>query len=631
MTSVAHKFKFFLWTALAVVIGVGLASAGLRAAEYKQAPSLETGDNSASVIETGATEPKFFYFIKSDKPQLKVSAKAYLVGDLDTGEIILKKNENAKLPIASVSKLITAFVAKELPSEEGTAIVSKTALATYGKNGNLRAGEKISLSHLFYPLLLESSNDSAEVIAEFFGREMFLSKMNQLAELLELPNTAFADPSGLSSSNQSSVSDLFKIAGYIQKEKPEIFDISKKGGFVTAAHTWSSSNQFRLEKGYLGGKSGYTAPAKETVISLFSLPLAEDGDRNIVITLLGSDSRYRDVQSILKYLRNNVYYGGEQDAQSAWVKQKEGVPEIKEPDFLTLSFLGDVMLDRGVRQSVIKNFAGDYSHLFKNLEDLKKSDFVFANLEGTATDEGEDLGSLYSFHMDPSVIPALRGAGVDVLSVANNHVGDWGKDAFRDTLARLRENEILYTGGGESADEAEEPVVAERYGMRIGYLGFSDVGPDFMQANGGAGILSAKNPRFSEIIKNASEKVDYLIVSFHWGDEYVTTHNARQESLAYTAIDNGAKLVIGHHPHVIQDVETYKNGFIAYSLGNFIFDQGFSQNTMQGMWLEMKLHKTGEMEYKKNIVKLNRLFQPDSVVPGKLEKIEFQKLETVVD
>lgn len=623
-----QKIKFFLWTLVAVIAGVTLATALLRAAEYKKAEPL---DNFPVTAATEApTETKFFYFIKTEGAKPKVSAKAYLVGDLDTGEVILKHNEEERLPIASISKLVTALVAKEL-GPEAEAAVSKTALATYGKNGNLRAGEKLPVYQLMYPLLLESSNDASEVIAESFGRNVFIQKMNQLGDLLELKNTSFSDPSGLSVGNQSSASDLFKIAGYIRKDSPEIFEITTKGGFVTPRHTWFSSNQFRRTEGYLGGKSGFTVPAKQTAVSLFSLPLAEEGSRNIAVTLLGSQNRYQDVQTILKFLRNNVYYGGEQDAAAEWVKQKEGVPDLtdqlREPDFLTLSFLGDIMLDRGVRSSVTKNFAGDYSALFAKLEDLKKSDMVFANLEGPASDEGEDKGSLYSFRMDPSVIPALRGAGIDVLSVANNHVGDWGEVAYKDTLARLRENEILYTGGGESTREAEEPVVVERYGMRIGYLGFSDVGPDWMAANGGVGILSAKNPRFAGIIKNASEKVDFLVVSFHWGDEYTTTHNSRQETLAYEAIDNGAKLVIGHHPHVMQEVETYKQGLIAYSLGNFIFDQGFSEGTMQGMWLEVKLHRNGEMEYKKNIIKLNRLFQPDTIVPGKPEKIEFQKLE----
>ena len=127
------------------------------------------------------------------------------------------------------------------------------------------------------------------------------------------------------------------------------------------------------------------------------------------------------------------------------------MPDIKDPNFVTLAFGGDIMLDRGVKSSVIKNFNGDYSALFTKTKDLsdifKKSDIVFANLEGTVSDIGIDQKNLYSFRMDPSVIPALKGAGLSILSIANNHIGDWGLPAFTDTLSRLKENEILYTGG----------------------------------------------------------------------------------------------------------------------------------------------------------------------------------------
>jgi poly-gamma-glutamate synthesis protein (capsule biosynthesis protein) len=170
--------------------------------------------------------------------------------------------------------------------------------------------------------------------------------------------------------------------------------------------------------------------------------------------------------------------------------------------------------------------------------------------------------------------------------------------------------------------------------MKIGYLAFSDVGPTWMKASDASpGILLASDPRFNEIIKNAASKVDYLIVSFHFGEEYKTIHNERQKYLAHKAIDAGAKIIIGNHPHVMQDTETYSTksctqgscvGFIAYSLGNFIFDQYFSEDTMQGMLLEIKLNRDGTMSINKNIVKLNKVFQPDKIIFGKEEKIKFQ-------
>ncbi len=622
-----HKIKFVVWIIFAAMIGIMCALVFYKVAGYEriQNEKPSQGASAASPVEE-IKAPKSFYFIKDPNKMPKVSAEAYIIGDLDTGEIILKKKEEQKFPIASVSKLMTVLTATELPKEKDSASVSKNALKTYGENGGFHTGEKIKLSDIFYPLLLESSNDAAEIIAEYFGRDNFLQKMNQEAQRLLMPSTTFKDPSGLSPENISTARDLFTLAGYIKKEQPGILEITKNRSYSNKAHYWYSNNQFLHDDGYLGGKSGYTDEARQTVVSNFALPLAQIGDRNVSIVLLHTPDRKKDVESIIKYLKKNVYYGGILDAKSAWVKTKEGVPEIAEPDFVKLAFLGDIMLDRGVKSSVRKNFNGDYSALFANMGELNKNDIVFANLEGPASNVGDDKHNLYSFRMDPETIPALKGSGIDILSVANNHVGDWGREAYADTLSHLKENEILYAGGGMTEQEAEEPTIIEKNDMKIGYLAFSDKGPDWMSASDDeAGLLLTSNPHFDEIIQNASKQVDYLVVSFHFGEEYQAKHNERQEYLAHKAVDDGAKLIIGAHPHVMEDFEVYKNSYIAYSLGNFIFDQKFSVNTMQGMLLEIKLNKNGSMSTTKNIVKLNSVFQPDKIIKGKEEKIKFEK------
>ena len=575
--------------------------------------------------ELEKTKSQYFYVNKDTNGQPKVSAQSFLVGDLNTGEVILAKNQDKKFPIASVSKLMTALVAKEITNPNDIAQVSKTALATYGKNGELKLGEKIKIADLIYPLLLESSNDAAEVLAQYFGRDSFISKMNQEAEKIKMTSTSFEDPSGLSPNNQSTASDIFKLAGYLMQQQPDLLKITTERSYSNKKHSWSNISQFLGKDGYLGGKSGYTDAALQTVVSLFSLPLGKTGYRPIAITLLQSSDRYKDVETILKYLKKNIYYGGEADANTNWVQEKIGMPDIKDPNFVTLALAGDIMLDRGVKNSVIKNFNNDYSALFEKLDILKKSDISFADLEGTASDQGTDQKNLYSFRMDPAIIPALKGAGISILSIANNHVGDWGRIAYIDTLARLKENEILYTGGGNDKTEAQTPTIIEKYGMKIGFLGFSDKGPDYMAADTDkAGILLANDPDFDEIIKNASKQVDYLVVSFHFGEEYQTKHNARQEYLAHRAVDDGAKIIIGSHPHVIEDTEIYKNSFIAYSLGNFVFDQSWSKNTMQGMLLEIKLNRDGSMTAKKDTTQLNSVFQIDKIIKGKEEKVKFQ-------
>jgi poly-gamma-glutamate synthesis protein (capsule biosynthesis protein) len=628
------KIKLIFFVIFSVLTGIIFSSFLFSIFDDKGV--VESKNSQASLIEVIAPkEEKFQYFYTNKEASAgpKVSAKAFLVGDLDTGEVIVSKNQDKKLPIASVSKLMTAVVATEIAKPEDTTTISKKALDTYGTNGALRLGEKIQISDLLYPLLLESSNDAAEAVALHFDREDFISKMNQKADGLKMSGTSFEDPSGLSPNNQSTVSDIFKLTGYIAKQQPSLIDITTKRSYSNKKHSWSNISQFLGKDGYIGGKSGYTDAARQTVVSLFSLPLGQNTSRPIAITLLGSTDRKRDVESILKYLEKNIYYGGKADANTDWVEEKVGIPSIKDPNFVMLAFAGDIMLDRGVESSVIRNFGGNYSMLFekeKGLSDIfKKADIAFANLEGPASDQGADQKNLYSFRMDPSVIPALRGVGLSVLSVANNHAGDWGRLAYADTLTRLKENEIFYTGGGQNKTEAETPIIIEKYGMKIGYLAFSDVGPNWMEAGAEkAGVLLANNPRFDEIINTASKQVDYLVVSFHFGDEYKEKHNQRQETLAHRAIDNGAKIVIGHHPHVTQDTETYKNGFIAYSLGNFIFDQSWSKPTMQGMILEIKLNRDGSMVVQKNATQLNSAFQLDKITPGKEEIIKLEEIQT---
>ncbi|MBI5139298.1 CapA family protein [Candidatus Nomurabacteria bacterium] len=570
-----------------------------------------------------------YYFTKNKKQKPNIGALSYVVGDLNTGKIILAKNQNKKFPIASVSKLMTALVLEDLGSDSGMARISKSALSTEGSNGSFVLNEQIKISDLLYPLLLESSNDAAEAIAEYASRDVFIKKMNDKAEELGLASTSFSDPSGLSPLNQSTSFDLFQLAKYVKDKKPDLLTKTTNKSYSNKKHIWFNNSQFLRHREYEGGKSGYIDEALQTGVFIFSIPLGEE-KHSVAISILHSKDRYNDIENILSYLKKNIYYGTEESANTAWIKEGAREQEKKEFDSVTLAFVGDIMLDRGVKSSVLKNFAGDYSKLFEKLEILKKSDIVFGNLEGTASDKGRDGGSLYSFRMDPGVIPALKGAGFGVLSVANNHVGDWGINSYTDTLTRLKENEIFYTGGGMTESEAEQPVVIEKQGIKVGYLAFSDKGPDWMRAGiARPGLLLASNPRFDEIIKNAKNMVDFLVVSFHFGEEYQDVHNERQEYLAHRAIDNGAKIVVGHHPHVAQDSEIYKNGYIIYSLGNFIFDQVFSKKTMEGTLLEIKLNEVGEMVTKKNTVMLSKFFQPENVIEGKEEKFILEEVKKI--
>lgn len=285
------------------------------------------------------------------------------------------------------------------------------------------------------------------------------------------------------------------------------------------------------------------------------------------------------------------------------------------PAPVTLVFVGDVMMDRGVKRSIVNNFAGDYTALFVHTPYLAAADIAFANLEGPVGTTGRNVGSKYSFRMDPKVVPALRAAGIDVVSFANNHVGDYSRETFDETLKHLSAESILYAGAGSTYADATMPRVIDVRGTRIGYLAATDVGPAWLAATATqSGVLLASDAHLPSIIANAKEQVDVLIVSFHFGDEYAPA-NARQALLAHRAIDSGADIIIGHHPHVMEHIETYKGKPIFYSLGNFIFDQYFSAHTMRGMVATVRIDpQTKELTTSTAVSPLSRQFIPGQTI-----------------
>lgn len=540
--------------------------------------------------------PKATYHLIDEGDLPDVGAFAYVVGDADTGEVIVEKNAEEISPIASVTKLMTALVSLEELDQSGMAKVSGKALGTLGESGALRQGEKLKISDLLYPLLLVSSNDAGEVLAEFKGRDKFLSLMNQKAELIGMGETNYEDPSGLSANNYSTAHDLFTLTHYLFTNHRTVFDITNLDKYSAAGRTWSNANRFSRRDDYLGGKTGYTDKAKRTGVALFKTAFPGYEDRNIAIILLKTDNRTEDINRILAYLKDNVSFSYDK-------------PE-KDDGEVTLGFVGDIMMDRGVKTSVYKNFGGDYRDMFENAKFLKQPDIMFANLEGPISDKGTNVGSKFSFRFEPAVAAAVKDSGIDIVSFANNHVGDWSSDAFLDTLGRLGEANILFTGAGETYELAKKPTIIERDGIRVGYLGVSDVGPDWLKAGATTpGILLASDPNLPKIIAEAKANVDVLIVSAHWGDEY-KKHTARQESLAKKMIDAGANIVVGHHPHVAQDIAEYKDGLIIYSLGNFIFDQYFSPETMRGAFVEVTIGKDGVVSHEEHVVQLNDMYQP---------------------
>jgi len=282
---------------------------------------------------------------------------------------------------------------------------------------------------------------------------------------------------------------------------------------------------------------------------------------------------------------------------------------------ITIFVVGDIMLDRGVEYKIGEEGKGDYSFPFlKIAEELRRADFVFGNLEGPISDKGQKVGSIYSFRADPKAVEGLKYAGFDILSVANNHIFDYGREALEDTFKRLKEAGIEYVGGGFDEKEAYSPLIKEINGTKIGFLAYTNLGPEAWEATEGkSGIawIDEKNlEKIKKGIEAAKQKSDVLIVSLHSGEEYAANPTSFQTSFARFAIDTGADLVVGHHPHVVQKIERYKDGWIAYSLGNFVFDQNFSANTMEGINLKITIKNKKIESIFPQKIKISDSFQP---------------------
>lgn len=265
-----------------------------------------------------------------------------------------------------------------------------------------------------------------------------------------------------------------------------------------------------------------------------------------------------------------------------------------------LFFVGDIMLSRAIGQGMERE--GDYTYPFRLVHDeLTTADILFGNLESPISNQGSNVGSIYSFRADPRSVEGLVFAGFDVLSFANNHVGDYGPTALLDTLDRLRSAGLRVVGAGEIQHEAHTPQVVEVNGLRIAFFAYTNIAPaHYLEADAEPAVA---NIVIEEIVQDIAQaknvyNADLVVASYHWGEEYQTHRSGWQERVARETIDAGADLVIGHHPHVVQEVERYHDGVIAYSLGNFVFDQNFSPDTQRGLALRIQISdgKVGAVE-----------------------------------
>jgi poly-gamma-glutamate synthesis protein (capsule biosynthesis protein) len=258
------------------------------------------------------------------------------------------------------------------------------------------------------------------------------------------------------------------------------------------------------------------------------------------------------------------------------------------------------MLARRVGQRMAA--AGDFAApLRPTARRLAAADLTIGNLESTLSRAGRPQQGNDSFGADPRVLDGLRSSGFDVLSLANNHTGDYEARALVETVRRVRAAGIVPVGAGADGAEAARPAITEWGGVRFGVLAFNAIGETPRAGSGRPGAVTLRmQPRlgplnradlraFTQAIRALRPRVDVLVVLPHWGAQYTSRAVPDQRTVARALVDAGADLVVGGHPHVVQGAELRRGNLIAYSLGNFVFDMDFSRATQEGAILELTL------------------------------------------
>jgi poly-gamma-glutamate synthesis protein (capsule biosynthesis protein) len=270
---------------------------------------------------------------------------------------------------------------------------------------------------------------------------------------------------------------------------------------------------------------------------------------------------------------------------------------------VSLVFAGDTTLDDDAGALIERG--GDPLAAFAPL--FAKADIRIANLECVVATTGEAGNKNYTFRAHPRVLPVLR-RHLDGVTLANNHSGDFGRGAFAEMLALLRQNGLAQAGGGMNLAEAHTPWIIERKGLRIAILSYNEFMPRSFEAlHDAAGSAWSEDEQVVADIHRARNVhgADVVIPFMHWGWENERTANARQRLLARKMIEAGADAVVGGHPHVTQDIEHHQGKPIVYSVGNFVMKETDNEAQRQAWVLRLQLDKLGVQAFDTHAVRID--------------------------
>lgn len=293
----------------------------------------------------------------------------------------------------------------------------------------------------------------------------------------------------------------------------------------------------------------------------------------------------------------------------------------------SIILVGDISFSRGIARTIANQ--KDITFPFKKIEDyLKNSDAVFGNLESPITKGRQIATKEMIFRADPGVEAALSQANFKILNLANNHILNFGKQGLIDTINYLQKSNIKYIGASINSQDAYKPVFIDNNNLKIAIIGCAD--RTFAPPNSLIAIMDSE--KIYNAISEAKKQANFVIVSMHSGDEYQKHPNSVQINFAHKAIDAGADLVVGHHPHVIQSIEKYRNKYIFYSLGNFVFDQKFSEKVRNTLMIKLNFSGTNLTTIDLLPLFINNYYQPevanDNLSKKNITEINFNEIET---
>ena len=306
-------------------------------------------------------------------------------------------------------------------------------------------------------------------------------------------------------------------------------------------------------------------------------------------------------------------------------------PEPKpEPEPLTtLTVVGDIMLGRVVAAQP----GGAAARLGPMTPHLRAADLTVGNLESTLSDAGSPRQGSDSFHAPAAVLGALARAGVDALSLANNHTGDYGDRALLETVAAFEGRRVESFGAGRDLRAASRPLVISRNGVQFGFLGFNAIGETPRATPRTPGALSVRMPprtgpldqadlgHVLRTVRRLAGRVDVVAVLPHWGTQYTHAPEPVQSLVGRRLVEAGAELVVGGHPHWVQGLERYDGAVVAHSLGNFVFDMDFMQQTMEGVTLTARFRGDRLLGVELTPYRLDATFTPRPVTGASAEDI----------